>query len=420
MKSKHRDLLTIIFLGMAGGSIFTLPYLKYVFYEQMLDAMHISGQQIGMMITVFAIACTINQIPGGIISDRISSRKTILWSLFTTCILIVAFAFTFTTYFAALIIWFLLAFTTIFLCWPAVTKTVRAHSKEIGSGTAFGIYHAVCGLTGAIINLIALHVYSLFPSPEQGFLYALIVLASYTIIIMFALTYLLRDEREGKGNVCPGEQVRLADVKNVLASPTIWLISSILFCTYTIYIAVTYFNPYLIQTFHITEKLSGNLTIIRLYVFTMLAPISGMLADRLFHSTLRWFIVGLGAVFMAVGSIYLFESTLSAPVAIALTLIAALFMVGLYCIMYSIINECRIPDNVSGTAIGIISVFAFLPDLIAHTLFGKLIDMYGTGGYHYIFMIMLILSVVTCSCTIILLRSVKKQTSVLMPKPQFH
>ena len=56
MNIKFSNILTIIVLGMAGGAIYCLPYLKYVFYDQMLLNMGITDSQCGLLMTVYAIA----------------------------------------------------------------------------------------------------------------------------------------------------------------------------------------------------------------------------------------------------------------------------------------------------------------------------------------------------------------------------
>ena len=45
MESKARKYLTIIALGLAGGSIYFIPYVKYVFYDAQLAAMGINNTQ---------------------------------------------------------------------------------------------------------------------------------------------------------------------------------------------------------------------------------------------------------------------------------------------------------------------------------------------------------------------------------------
>ncbi|MFS0780264.1 MFS transporter [Bacillus sp. 1P06AnD] len=414
MNKKIKSILTIVVLGMAGGSIYCLPYLKYVFYDQMINTMHISGSQLGLMITVYSLACTVIQIPGGIISDRISSKLSIFWSLLITSGLTILYAFIPGSYGLSLVIWFLMAFTTIFLCWPAIMKTIRFLGEDIGGGTAYGIYYAINGLTGGLVNMIALHVYGSFTSTDTGFFWAVIVIAAFTLIIPFVLMVLLRDYKEPTAE--PGaEKPKAADVKAALKNSTVWIISITLFCVYTVYIAVTYFNPYLTSQFGISESFSGNLTIIRQFLFMALAPITGLIADKLFHSTLKWFLVGLTLVFVTIAGILFLGDSGSLGLVITLTLITAFFMCGLYSVMYSIMGECNIPAKVAGTAISIVSVVAFLPDSIMHTLFGKLIDSYGSTGYHYIFILMMGMCVLSFVGITVLLARVKKMKQAPAP-----
>ena len=55
MNSKLRKYLTIIALGLAGGSIYFLPYIKYVFYDAQISTMGITNTQSGLMLTMYTI-----------------------------------------------------------------------------------------------------------------------------------------------------------------------------------------------------------------------------------------------------------------------------------------------------------------------------------------------------------------------------
>lgn len=86
-------------------------------------------------------------------------------------------------------------------------------------------------------------------------------------------------------------------------------------------------------------------------------------------------------------------SSASATLIMGLTLVTSFFMCGLYSVMFSIIGECNVPAKVAGTAISIVSVVAYIPDMFIHTMYGKFIDTYGKQGYSYIFIIMLVMCV---------------------------
>ena len=55
MNSKMRKYLTVIALGLAGGSIYFLPYVKFVFYDAQIASMGISNTQSGLLMTMYTV-----------------------------------------------------------------------------------------------------------------------------------------------------------------------------------------------------------------------------------------------------------------------------------------------------------------------------------------------------------------------------
>ena len=53
MNSKIRKYLTIFALGLSGGSIYFLPYIKFVFYDAQIASMGISNTQSGLLMTMY-------------------------------------------------------------------------------------------------------------------------------------------------------------------------------------------------------------------------------------------------------------------------------------------------------------------------------------------------------------------------------
>ena len=70
MKQKTRYWLTLIAIGYCGGTIWTLPYIRYVFYDQMIQTMNITNTQVGLLGTVFSAVAIVRNIPGAYLSDN--------------------------------------------------------------------------------------------------------------------------------------------------------------------------------------------------------------------------------------------------------------------------------------------------------------------------------------------------------------
>ncbi|SMB95152.1 Major Facilitator Superfamily protein [Desulfonispora thiosulfatigenes DSM 11270] len=164
MKDKRQKYLTILALSLSGGSIYLLPYLKYVFYDQQLAVMGINNQQSDLLLTMYAMGCMLVYIPGGMVADRFSAKKCILFSLISTTVLALLYAFTF-NYKLSLVIWLLLAITTTFVFWSSLMKTIRLIADDDEQGRMFGLYYAGNGITGAIGNSTALWAAGLSSDP---------------------------------------------------------------------------------------------------------------------------------------------------------------------------------------------------------------------------------------------------------------
>ena len=56
MKPNLRKYLAVLSLGLAGGSIYFLPYIKYVFYDAQIASMGISNTQSGMLLAMYILS----------------------------------------------------------------------------------------------------------------------------------------------------------------------------------------------------------------------------------------------------------------------------------------------------------------------------------------------------------------------------
>ncbi|MGG4609658.1 MFS transporter [Providencia sp. Me31A] len=405
---KIKDIIVLITLGMAGGTIYLLPYMKYYFYNQMIDNTGLSGQNLGFLVTMFGISSMVVLLPGGVLADRLSSRKCIFLSLISTALLTVAYSFAYKSYVASLIIWFLLAFTTLFLAWPAIFKAVRIIGGE-NSSTAYSIYYASNGLTGAIAGYITIKLYSVLSVTDQSnaYFWGIWVSVIANIVVAVALYYLLRDMKDSTGD--KGKLPTIHESFSVLKMPIIWVITLALFCTYTLYVGMTFFTPYLTSAFGVSDETSGTLSLVRSYIFMSLTPLTGIIADKYFKSTLKWFLVVCPIVAISLLIIILIGERISFNILVmSLTMFAAFFVCTIYASMFSILSECKIPIAVAGTAIGLVSVFAYTPDSIMQPLFGYFAD---NNQYNLIFITLLCAAILACLSCLLLLMMNKKNSN---------
>ena len=379
--SQLRKYLTILALSFAGGSIYTLPYLKYIFYDPQMTVMGINNTQSGLLISMYAIGCMLSYIPGGLLADKISPRKAIFASTTATFLLGLAYAFTF-NYTLSLVLWILLAISTAFVFWSALLKAVGMTGGQEEQGLLYGLYYAGNGITGALMNTAALWGYSLGATPHEGLFYAVIILSS-GIGLSGVFVWLLVPDRTVDSN--EEDKFHKSDVKGLLANPRLWIFSMIVFCGYVIFSNASYLTPYLTNVIGVSVEESGFLSIIRNYVFYLLSPLGGLIADRIFKSTSKLFILLFSLTAASFFGILFLPEGMN-PTAIGLySLLPGAFGLMLYGIVFSVIREVGIKPMVAGTAIAIASVIGYSPDFFMAVLFGHWLDTYGNVGYTYIF-----------------------------------
>lgn len=406
MSSTAKKYLTLIVLGLAGGSIYIFPYLKYVFYGPLMKVLQITDSQSGFLLSMYAIGCVILYIPGGILADKMQPRKALVLSLGLATLLNLAFAALVymhldphTTYMVSCVIWFLDAFASAFVFWTAILKAIRMIGTEEEQGRMYGIYYAANGTTAAVVAAVNLWAYNLGggdANMQNGFFFALISMAVFTAVAIVGILLLLDKDSKKDLSTDATDQFHFSDVFAVLKMPAVWIVSIIMFCTYGVYSCASYFTPYLTDVVGFSTTLAGVFSVIRTYVVMLVAaPLGGWLADKVFKSTLAWFRVGGAILGVSIVLVILLGTKANAMLIGLLTLIPGLFAMCLYGVQFSTMHEVNIPIKVAGTAIGIASIIGYLPDMFLSTWFGKIIENNaGASGYFQIFWILAFFCVV--------------------------
>lgn len=391
------SLPSVLALSVAGGSIYLIPYFRYTFYDLQQQTMGVTHTEIALLTTAYALGCLCVYVPGGILSDRTRARRNIVLSLVATTALTVLYAFTATSYALSLIIWFAFALSTAFVFWGSLFKVLRLIAPSRNKGLLFGVYYAGNGLTTAVVNSVALAASGESETRQAQFLTAVLIYAASTligaIVVMLFVPRALPAETESRENHFVKETVG-----GLLRSKSLWLFAIVIFIGYGIYSSMSYFTPYFSEVVGVEPREAGLLTTLR-YALYIFAPISGLIADRVFKSTSKWFVVLFGILaVMILGVLLIPEGT---PVALisAYSFLPALFSIAIYGVQFSIASEARIPPAAMATAVGIASMIGYAPDFFLPASFGSLIDGLGEDGYTIVFLILAGLAVVGAACS---------------------
>nr|WP_288792879.1 MFS transporter [uncultured Eubacterium sp.] len=405
--SKVRLYLTIVFLGMAGGSIYCLPYMRNILYDAQMKASGITNMQLGLFMTMYAIGNTISYIPGGILADKISPKKALVVSLLVETALGIVYAF-YPTYVISLAVWFGFSLTSAFIFWSALMKTVRLVGAEDQQGFFYGLYYAFNGLSGAATNAIAMWAYNRAGDDViLGFRFATITLAVIPGLVAVGLLFLLNDKMLRGDSESEDEKFHLNQVGGLLKNSQLWLFAIVVMVGYGLYSSVAYFTPYLTAVKGISISDSGMVSILRNNVSLLMAPIGGIIADKVFKSTAKWIAVSMGIVAVLYIVCMMLPDSMSGSAANAYTVLPSFMTMMMYGTLFSIMSEVKLPKVVTGTAIGLASMIGYSPDFWYSPLFGHLIDANGNAGYNMIFIFLIITCIIGIIVCLIILRNKK-------------
>lgn len=374
--------MAIGFLGIGEGAVYFLPYIRNVYYAPMLEIMGVDNQSMGLLVSYFAIGCMVMYIPGGIVTDTWDLKKCITLSLGLTAILVASFAF-FINYSYAIFVWSLLAFTTTFVFWTATIKAVRVLAPPDQQKRVYSIFYAINGGSQALFQTIQLAVFQATPDPRIGLRWALLINAAVLgLSCVMCIKFLPRREEISEKLKKESQEGKFdwRRLGQAMATPYVWLIVVIMFCVYGVYTNVFWFSDYLREIKNVSEDTAQVLGLIRNTYMMFICSLIGSVAVGVFRRRSTYIAIGtLGAAFSC--ALFLIMTNNSSAFVLGLiSLFPSAFMLLCYGVVYSLFDEYRIPVAVAGTAIGVVSILGYTPDLLFGAVLGGFVDRAKAAG----------------------------------------
>ncbi len=401
-----RRWLVMTILCLSGGIIYFLPFLSEVYYIPLQDALGLSKTQLGSLMSAFGITSLIFYFPGGWLADRVSPRKLITLACISTGIGGFYFA-TFPSYSVSLVIHAFWGMTTQLTFWSAMIKTTRNWAPANRQGRAFGILEGGRGVAEAVTSSIILAVFAMLGSGKVGLTWVIVLFSTMDILIGVLTWFVLEDSTQTSSK--ERDRIRLSDITKVLKMPVVWLISIVILSSYSAYWGLDFLTPYATEVFGMTVVFGGGIAVAKMWLKPIPAAAAGFLGDRIGASrAVAWsFLVLIVSftVFAVIpgnpGLIFLML------VNIAVASIAVFASRGVY---FAMLEEGSIPLSLTGTAVGIISIIGYTPDIFMPVLGGALLDRYpGAPGYRYLFLFVTGMCVLGLLATLIIMRQSAKQ-----------
>jgi predicted MFS family arabinose efflux permease len=384
----------LLLLILAGESVFIVPFvLARVFRPTVLDVFNLDNFQLGVCFSILGVVAFFSYLFGGPLADKYPPRKLIASALWLTAFGGLVYA-TYPGYSTMKILYAYWGFTTIFLFWAPMLKAARVWGGASSQGKAFGFLDGGRGMVGALFGALGVFVFSLFLTKEiadaslletKAAFRQVIYVSSALVFIVGILVWIFMklDPKIEKEIVL--EKITRSQIREVLRLPSVWLLMIIILTAYVGYKITDIFSLYAQDVMHYNQVESAQVGTFLLFIRPVIGVTVGFLADRtritlfLFYSFIITF---LGALLFASGLIS-DSSTLLFFISVSVLSTGVYAARSLY---FAVMERGQIPLVLTGTAIGLISVVGYTPDIFVGPLMGYLIENApGALGHQHVF-----------------------------------
>jgi MFS family permease len=396
---KKGSFLSITLLILSGELIFVLPYvLARIFRPTFLEVFSLSNLQLGSLFSVYGTVALLSYVYGGVISDRFQPKNLIASSLFFTALggLVLAI---YPSYFVLQILYGYWGFTTVFLFWGAMIKAARVWGGAKNQGQAFGFLDGGRGLVAASMGSLGVLIFSFFLTNdiesasliERKDAFRYVILFSSFMVFLNGILVLFFMESNQKSEA-KNTFSTLSHVKAVLKIQSVWLIMIIIISAYVGYKVTDIYSLYASEVMLFNHIEAANIGSLQLYLRPLVCVIIALLAGK---KNYIYFII-FGFITMLIGSTIFAFGIVQLNMNFVFFFSLIIVATGTYAIRalyFSIMQEGRIPLLMTGTAVGVISVIGYTPDIFASPIIGYLLDKYpGILGHQYVFTILVLFS----------------------------
>lgn len=432
----------MIALVTAGEAIFLLPFVfGRLFRPTVLDVFGVSNLELGLVYSVYGFVAMGAYFAGGPLADRFSARRLMAVALLATGIGGIGLA----TVHSLEILWVLYAWwgiTTILLFWAALIRATRQWGGADEQGRAYGLLDGGRGLVAALFasGMLALFSVMLPQDPATATLEQrtlalermIWTVTGFTVLVaVMVLRWVPDGASSGGAERCSEASGRadrsatagghgdrsssgssrprwsLDDVLAVLRLPVVWLQSIIVVCAYVGFKSIDNISLYARDAFGYDDVAAAQLGTVAFWVRPFAAVIAGLLADRTRASSM----IIVSFVVLIAGNVVLASGMIPGDLAVVLMLTVAVTCLGIYGargLYFALLGEGRVPMARTGTAVGVVSLLGYTPDVFMGPLMGWLTDRSpGALGHQHVYAMVAAFGVAGLLGTILFRRAIR-------------
>ena len=419
--SRHR-FLYMLGLILAGEAVYALPFhVTRFFRPTALEVFNLTNTELGAAQAVYGVVAMLAYFPGGPLADRFPARKLLALSLWSTAAGGLYMA-TLPGYRGVLLVWGFFGITTILLFWAALIRATRDWGGSDEQGRAYGLLDGGRGLLAAVLATVGAGLFGLmFPEgyaaanfeDKQEALRLIIlgyttVTATAGVFVWFVLSDGHPSGQPGLEEWRPATESTWTHIMHVMRIPAVWLTSIIVVCAYVGFKGFDNYSLYAVEGFGMGEVEAARIAAIGAWMRPVAALGAGFLGDRFLVSRMT---VVCFAILLASQLFFALHTPLPGTAWVLLfnILIGSSAIFGLRALYFALFEEAKVPTAVTGTAVGLVSVLGYTPDIFVSYAGGVLLDRSpGLAGHQHYFFFLAAFAAIGLLVSFILMRRLHK------------
>jgi hypothetical protein len=220
-----------------------------------------------------------------------------------------------------------------------------------------------------------------------------VILASSGIVILVGVLvwFFMKMDRDVEKEIIL-DKITMSQVQEVLRLPAVWLLMIIILCAYVGYKITDVFSLYAQDVMLYNQVQSAQVGTFLLFIRPVIGVLIGIVADR--TQTTFWLLISFVITFFGA---LLFATGIISDSATVLFFISILVVAtGVYAarsLYFAVMERGKIPLVLTGTAVGLISLIGYTPDIFAGPTMGVLLDRSpGAVGHQHVFWMLALFS----------------------------
>lgn len=391
-KESFRRYFQFLLVVLAAGAIYPIIYLRTNYQETILQVFNITLPQLNNIYSVLGLVWVFGYFPSGILCDKFSAKKLIVISLFFTALGGFWFAQV-PSYTNVVLIFGIWGIFSVFTFWSAHMKIVKMLAKADEEGKFFGILDGGRGVVEAVLASVALMIFSAILGASLElidkraaivaviYMYSAVLMAVAILIALF-----VKDDQKviAKEEKTSAEKFKISDVMKLFKNKFIFLHGGIIFMGYAVFWTVYYLGGFLETNIGVDPITVSTIMVVVLWMRPVGGFIGGFLADKIGKTVTNGAAL-LGASICLV-LIAIMPVSAAPGLFYALCILLGIFLYAIRGTYWALLGNAKIDALIMGTAIGIISLIGYLPDIILPQFNSFLFSTFGdNGGYNAYF-----------------------------------